>query len=253
MKLPKLSYVLLSHNREKYIRCAIESAFNQDYEGELEYIISDDCSTDRTFEIINECVAAYKGDRRVVVTRTPYNMHLAGNTNHALQFVTGDYVVRADDDDLSTKDRCMLVGRAIAANPGCSWVVTKQKRFTDFEENEIWNEYEAIEEKKTLAIVFDVARGFGGKCDILEGNVTGKVWRTDVYRLFSPLPLDGYWVDDVICRYRANVLGFCIFIPGVTVLTRVGRDNMSGVGAQPASDYGSIISHGKCVDKYTDI
>ena len=42
MNLPKLSYVLLSHNREKYIRGAIESAFAQDYEGELEYIFSDD-------------------------------------------------------------------------------------------------------------------------------------------------------------------------------------------------------------------
>ena len=48
----------LSHNREKYIRAAIESAFAQDYEGEMEYIFSDDCSTDRTFEIIQECVAA---------------------------------------------------------------------------------------------------------------------------------------------------------------------------------------------------
>lgn len=250
MKWPKLSYVLLSHNREKYIRAAIESAFNQIYEGELEYIISDDCSTDRTYEIINECVAAYKGSRRVVVTQTPHNMHLAGNTNHALQFVTGDYVVRADDDDLSTNVRCMLVGQAIMETPGCSWVVTKQKRFTDPEEPEIRKEYEMKQKDSSFAVVFDVARGFGGKCDLLEGEVTAKVWRTDVYRAFRPLPLDGYWIDDVICRYRANALGSCVYIPEVTVLTRVGIGNMSGVGTPKAFDYQSIINHEKFVDKY---
>ena len=74
--LPKLSYVLLSHNREQYIRTAVESAFAQDYEGELEYIFSDDCSTDRTYEILKECVDAYKGPRRVVLTQTPRNLHL---------------------------------------------------------------------------------------------------------------------------------------------------------------------------------
>lgn len=135
-QLPRLSYVLLSHNREKYIRKALESAFAQDYEGELEYIISDDCSTDRTYEIIQECVASYKGGRRVVVTQTPRNLHLAGNTNHAVQFVTSDWVIRADDDDLSCVDRCTQIGRAILANPGCSCVMTLKKNFSDGEEEE---------------------------------------------------------------------------------------------------------------------
>lgn len=159
--LPKLSYVLLSHNREKYIRAAIESAFAQDYEGELEYIFSDDCSTDRTFEIIKECVAAYKGNRRVVVTQTPRNLHLAGNTNHAVQFITSDWIVRADDDDISTADRCTLVGRAIAANPGCSFVYTRLETFdADNEANIISRS--SLHRTEAESYRFDVLQGGSG-------------------------------------------------------------------------------------------
>ena len=253
MKLPKLSYVLLSHNREKYIRGALKSAFEQMYDGELEYIISDDCSTDKTFKIINECVAAYKGGRRVIVTQTPYNMNLAGNTNHALQYVTGDYVVRADDDDLSTKDRCMLVGQVIAEHPGCSWVVTKQKRFTNSEEPDIWREYEIIKKKNSSVVMFDVTSGFSGYSDLLEGNVSGKVWRTDVYRSFKALPIDAYWIDDIICKYRACVLGSCAYIPEVTVLTRVGIENMSGVGCNTSASFISIVNNEKFNDAYMNV
>ena len=93
--LPKLSYVLLSHNREKYIRQAIESAFAQDYEGELEYIFSDDCSTDRTYEIIKECVAAYKGNVMYAGRRSPNSLY-----SYAMATMEADYT----DEDYNQDD-----------------------------------------------------------------------------------------------------------------------------------------------------
>lgn len=105
---------------------------------------SDDCSTDRTFEIIQECVAAYKGGRRVVVTQPPTNQHLAGNTNHAIQFVESDWIVRADDDDLSSVDRCSIIGRAIAEHPEASFVFTRMENFTDENAGEITDKARSI-------------------------------------------------------------------------------------------------------------
>lgn len=245
--LPKLSYVLLSHNREKYIRAAIESAFAQDYEGELEYIFSDDCSTDRTFEIIKECVAAYKGNRRVVVTQTPRNLHLAGNTNHAMQFVESDWVVRADDDDISTPDRCTLVGKAIAENPGCTYVYTRLKSFSDGVATDLKKEEKIISPIKRINIL-------SGEDDIWESffapGILHQVWSFKHFTQFGPLPDDGYWVDDVICNMRCCCLGYGIIIPEITAYIRNNSGNMSLGGAQGDRGYRSIIRLEQFNDNY---
>ena len=50
---PLVTFALFAYNQEQYIREAIEGAFAQTYQP-LEIILSDDCSTDRTFEIMRE-------------------------------------------------------------------------------------------------------------------------------------------------------------------------------------------------------
>ena len=56
---PLVTFALFAYNQERYIREAVEGAFAQTYEP-LEIILSDDCSTDRTFEIMQEMVANYR-------------------------------------------------------------------------------------------------------------------------------------------------------------------------------------------------
>lgn len=251
--LPRLSYVLLSHNREQYIRKAIESAFAQEYEGELEYIFSDDCSTDSTYDIIKECVAAYKGNRKVIVTQTPHNMHLAGNTNHAVQFATGDYVVRADDDDLSTPDRCKIIGEIAAAYPGCSCVQTSALLFVDAEEDVKLNQAAELNLAKPEISVFDITAGYDGISGFFVDSPCNKVWSIEVYKKFAPLPMEGYYVDDLICQYRANVLGFFVRTSAVTVLARQASGNMSSGGNDGSRGYDSIMRLERFNDKYVNV
>lgn len=249
-ELPKLSYVLLSHNREQYIRRAIETAFAQDYEGELEYIFSDDCSTDRTFDIIQECVAAYTGNRRVVVTRTPRNLHLAGNTNHALSFVQSDWIVRADDDDLATPDRCSVVGRAIAEFPDATYVFTRMAEFTDADEPEVLTRISHREEPIPEAQVHDIRDGFDALGAFAAPLCLHQVWSVGHYRQFGPLPADASNVDDVVSLYRSAVLGRGICINAVTMFVRNGSGNMSKGGDDGARGYDSIMRLEKFNDRY---
>lgn len=250
-QLPKLSYVLLSHNREKYIRAAIESAFAQDYEGELEYIFSDDCSTDRTFEIIKECVAAYKGGRRVVVTQPPTNQHLAGNTNHAMQFVESDWIVRADDDDLSSVDRCSIIGKAIAEHPEASFVFTRMENFTDEDEDKALTKAQCKRESIPHPGILDVRdanahpmQWFGKK------QCLHQVWSTEHFRKFGPLPKDGYWVDDVMAFWRCCVLGTGLDIDVVTSYIRNGSGNMCRGGDDGERGYRAIMRLERFHDSY---
>lgn len=251
--LPKLSYVLLSHNREKYIRTAIESAFAQDYEGELEYIFSDDCSTDRTFEIIKECVAAYKGNRRVVVTQTPRNLHLAGNTNHAVQFATGDFVIRADDDDISCIDRCSIIGNAIAQYPNAKCVFTKMEHFVNETEQETIEIASAERNISPIISLFSIEKDDNPLALFCQKKCLHQAWAIDVYREFGPLPIDGYYVDDFMCLYRASVLGAGIVIDVCTSYIRQGSTNMCRGGDDGSSGYKAIIRREVFNDNYLNI
>ncbi|MCK5536618.1 MAG: glycosyltransferase, partial [Bacteroidales bacterium] len=62
-KKPLISFTLFAYNQEKYIQEAVEGALSQTY-SPLEIVISDDCSTDRTFEIIKELTEDYSGPHK---------------------------------------------------------------------------------------------------------------------------------------------------------------------------------------------
>lgn len=253
--LPKLSFVLLAHNREKYIRGAIESAFAQDYEGELEFIFSDDCSTDGTFAIMQECVAAYKGNRRVVLTQTPQNLHLAGHTNHALTFVTSDWLIRADDDDYSTIDRCTVIGKAIAQHPDCRYVIHGLKFFTDEQDEDIIKLSQQCSAcEQTHYKIRDPRQGFKVVRGHDFGRYSYKAWHMDVYRIFGSLNLDAYYVDDLCSYYRANILGYGVSIENATAyLMRNGSNNMSRGGDDNQHGYKAIMRLERFNDKYYNL
>jgi len=51
--LPKVTIMIATYNQERFIGEAIESAMAQDYPN-LEIVVCDDCSTDRTYEIAKQ-------------------------------------------------------------------------------------------------------------------------------------------------------------------------------------------------------
>lgn len=101
---PTATFALFAYNQERYIREAIEGAFAQTYQP-LEIILSDDCSSDRTFEIMSEMAGAYQGPHEV---RTVRNKSTAGVLPHVLargREAKGGIVVVAAGDDVSRPER----------------------------------------------------------------------------------------------------------------------------------------------------
>jgi glycosyltransferase involved in cell wall biosynthesis len=97
MEHPKISVVMPAYNAEKYIRAAIESILNQTFK-DFEFIIIDDCSTDTTWEIIQE----YAGkDSRMRAVRNAENMKISHTLNKGLELANGTYIARMDADDWS--------------------------------------------------------------------------------------------------------------------------------------------------------
>jgi len=93
--LPKVSIIIPTYNRAKYLQQAIESAFAQDYPN-LEVIVSDNASTDETPEVVKK----YMVDPRFKYFRNEKNLGIAGNWRRALyEYATGDWALILSDDD----------------------------------------------------------------------------------------------------------------------------------------------------------
>lgn len=96
--LPLVSIIITSYNREGMVGKAIESALKQDYPN-LEIVISDNCSTDRTDEIIKQ----YLSDPRVKYNRNSFNIGMLPNYRKATyEISTGSYVTYISSDDYLT-------------------------------------------------------------------------------------------------------------------------------------------------------
>ncbi|WP_119396456.1 glycosyltransferase family 2 protein [Salinibius halmophilus] len=91
-----VSVVTPVFNSEKYIRETYESLLNQTHES-WEWIVVDDCSTDCSYDLLNEIKS---NDHRVRLMSTGSNSGAAVSRNLALDRAAGDYVAFLDSDDL---------------------------------------------------------------------------------------------------------------------------------------------------------
>ncbi|MDD5731926.1 MAG: glycosyltransferase family 2 protein [Patescibacteria group bacterium] len=98
---PKISVLMPAYNAEKYIGEAIESILNQTFTN-FEFIIIDDCSTDKTWDIIQEYV---KKNNKIRSFKNEKNLGIAGSRNKLLGLAGGKYIVWQDADDISMLDR----------------------------------------------------------------------------------------------------------------------------------------------------
>lgn len=89
-----VSIIMPSFNSEKYIGNAINSILNQTY-SIWELIIVDDCSTDRTIEIILSF-----NERRIRLYKNEKNSGAAISRNWALREVKGKWIAFLDSDDI---------------------------------------------------------------------------------------------------------------------------------------------------------
>ena len=111
-----MTFALFAYNQEKYIREAIEGAFSQTYEP-LEIIISDDCSTDRTFEIMQAMAASYVGVHSVRVRRNRRNLGLIAHVNTVFELAVGEVIVLAAGDDISEARRVSKITSVFEKKP----------------------------------------------------------------------------------------------------------------------------------------
>lgn len=96
---PEVSVIILAYNTEEYITKAIKSALEQT-ENNIELIIVDDGSKDKTLEIIKTF-----SDKRIKILVNKKNLGQNFSTNLAIGKAQGNWITRLDSDDWYAVDR----------------------------------------------------------------------------------------------------------------------------------------------------
>lgn len=95
-----ISVCLLTYNHAEVVESTLRSILDQTITG-YEVIVSDDCSTDGTWERVLAIAAT---DGRIRPVRTPRNMGMPGNANFAVAQSDRPYIALLHHDDLYRKD-----------------------------------------------------------------------------------------------------------------------------------------------------
>lgn len=205
---PLVTISMMTYNQERYVRDAVRGVLAQTYEP-LEIVISDDHSTDRTWDIINEEVEAYKKTggvhTKIILSQNEENVGIAGNFKIAQTLSHGVLIVAAAGDDLSMSIR---VERIVDA-----WVKNG---------------------KQAAAI------GHSGYMIDPKGRILGVVRRSTfeaplgalmAWRVYPELQFPNVEcrgaVEDAIFSYRAAMLGDWLDLDDKLILYRIGSGGTS--------------------------
>ena len=112
MQKDKISVLMCAYNAADYIGQAIQSIIDQTYTN-WELLISDDFSTDSTFQIAQ---AYAQKDARIKLFKQPENLGYLLNTNFIWNKAEGQFITFQDADDWSSVDRLIKQSQFLINN-----------------------------------------------------------------------------------------------------------------------------------------
>jgi len=111
----KISVVIPTYNRAKYLPESIGSVFNQKHRP-LELVIVDDASTDETTSILSEIMKTKPTDIEMKIITHEQNLGCGAALNHGFMLASGDYITYLGSDDMylnSYSLTCQMRGMSV--------------------------------------------------------------------------------------------------------------------------------------------
>jgi glycosyltransferase involved in cell wall biosynthesis len=199
----RVTCIFLSYNCERNVAEALRSMLAQDHREPMEIIISDDASSDSTFDVLREHVEEYKGPHAIRLLRQPRNTgSKSAHLNEIFPLARGELLVSFDSDDISEPQRVRRIASAFAADP---------------QVRAVYSAVSVIDERGR-------ARGAGRVPHPPDGHSTRRWFaNVDAYasgatlaihrEVFDSFPaLDPAIHEDVVLPFRASLLGEVVFL-----------------------------------------
>ena len=228
-KRPLLTFALFTYNQEKFIADAVQGALSQSY-SPLEIILSDDCSSDRTLEIMQAMTSKYNGPNKVIVRQNELNLGLIGHINRVMELVQGELIVVAAGDDVSVPERTEKIFQAYRSSYGTALSLYSKTKRIDAD-------------GKQLDILEDLTSNSHYSLEYMANHQVSVVgsahaWHRKLFDFFGPMD-ESAVSEDVILPFRAKLLGQVLALDDVLVLRRHHEGN---IWLHPrGSDFRSMI------------
>lgn len=214
-----VSYCIFTYNQEKYIEDCLKGALSQTY-SPLEIIVSDDFSTDKTYEILKKMQEEYEGPHNIIINRNKKNLGIGQHVSKILYELTnGDYCILLGGDDISTPNH---VERAIYYIEG----PFKNFKMLDINAN-IINSYGDYLRKTKFN--FDYKKY--NLIDFIKANkimsfAPGRVIKRELLEDFEPISRNCP-TEDVVLVLRSLLLGGFVRTSEVLINYRRHENNIS--------------------------
>jgi glycosyltransferase involved in cell wall biosynthesis len=204
MSNPLITFFVCAYNQEQFIREAVEGAFAQTY-SPLEIVLSDDCSPDRTFEIMRQMAAAYRGPHQVALNRNERNLRLGAHLNKIVALSRGEILVGAAGDDISFKNRTERIYNAWIESSGTAFSIYSSMIEIDGSgaQKGLWNNGVPIHPASLSAMLGRKQAGLYG---------FSQAFHRKVYDVFGPMD-DRLLYECVAIPFRSLLLGTIKYIP----------------------------------------
>lgn len=218
---PLLSVCLITYNHEKYLDESLTSIFRQDVSFDLEVVIGEDLSSDRTREIVMDWVERYPHVIRPVFRNS--NLGLKKNFIDTLSQCRGDYVAVLSGDDYWT-DPLKLQRQVdfLARNPDYTLISTNAAALRNGA-----TDPDRVVNATPTAFDFDTS-------DLIKGNpciASQVVFKNNLIQSFP----DVYYLatgEDRGLYILLSRLGRCRFDPTVTGVYRIHEASITSRRAE---------------------
>lgn len=107
------SFILISYNQVDTVTQSAHAVLAQNC-APLQIILSDDASTDGTFEILQDIASKYSGPHNVIARQNQKNLGVNKHMSKAIELASCDFLIWSAGDDVSEPNRAQIILDAYA-------------------------------------------------------------------------------------------------------------------------------------------
>ncbi len=209
---PLITFALFAYNQEEFIKEAVISTFSQTY-SPLEIILSDDCSNDNTFSIMEDLASNYSGPHIIKLNRNPVNLGIGSHVNKLVELAAGELIVAGAGDDISENNRVDVIAD--------KWLTSEKEIFSIHSYASVINknsEMIGINKSAQHQYLENAESFLKGDARLLGAT---HAFSKKVFEQFGPLN-DKVVYEDTVIPFRSLLLGSVLYIDQPLVRHRIG-------------------------------
>ncbi len=216
--MPLVSMIVFGYNQADIIAPTITAAFAQTYP-RLEIILSDNGSSDGTFDVMQGMAEAYDGPHLVRLNRNDPGLGFIGHVNQAFALCKGALIVYNPGDDISVPERTAKLAAKAARTEAL--LIHSDAREMDLQgrpTDTVNSQKDHLDGMPLEQAARELALCIGATC----------AWRPELMHRFGPI-IEEPTYDDLIFGFRAMLCGGMAHVPEPLVHYRTG-EGMSQMG-----------------------